>query len=249
MNELTKKNIAKQALTSESIATKRVLEVIEIVDLDDCSVVLDIGSWHLKQSIELAKIFTHANIYVFEPNPPSYDLCVRKHNSLPFQMKNRIEIFKKAASDNEGVAKFYALDQTKTKSKNLGMSSLNKLKDGYDGSFAGDHWVQKEIEVECIRMDRWMEQNRVEKIDVLWMDVQGAEGLVLKGFGDKIKDIKIIFTEAGVVPYYESHWLKEELDEILQEHFVCLDSKTLLTSWASDEASEVDVIYLNKKFL
>tara|TARA_R100000278_G_C5449800_1_gene156890 strand:- start:36 stop:788 length:753 start_codon:yes stop_codon:yes gene_type:complete len=249
MNELTKNTINSKTPSSENIATRRIIEVLDVVDLDDCSTILDVGSWHLKQAVELADIFKHATVYAFEPNPPSYDLCLNTHSRLPFQTKNRIKIFNKAASDKEGKSKFYALDQSKTNSQNLGMSSLNKLVDGFDGSVLGDYWVQKEIDIDCIRMDNWLKQNNIDSVDILWMDVQGAENLALLGFGDRLKDVKIIFTEAGLVPYYENHCLKSDIDNILEEHFVCLEDKTRVVSWASDIASEADIIYLNKKFV
>ena len=249
MNELTKNTIKIKKTSAENIATRRIMEVLDIVDLDDCSTILDVGSWHLKQTVEMADIFRRAMVYAFEPNPPSYDLCLNYRDSLPAQMKNRIKIFKKAASNKEGESKFYALDQSKTNSQNLGMSSLNKLVDGFDGSLLGDYWVQKEINIDCIRMDNWLKENNINKIDILWMDVQGAENLALMGFGERLKDVKIIFTEAGLIPYYQNHCLKKEIDEILKDHFVCLEDKTRVVSWASDIASEADVVYLNKKFI
>jgi hypothetical protein len=55
--------------------------------LDDCyginqrhvsqpvETILDIGSWHLKQTIELSQIFEFAKIHAFEPNPETNQYC------------------------------------------------------------------------------------------------------------------------------------------------------------------------------
>jgi hypothetical protein len=75
--------------------------------------------------------------------------------------------------------------------------------------------------------------------------VQGAELKVLRGAGDKLNDVQVIFTEAGVEAYYEGHMLKPELDQfLLEQGFVELES-------ARQQAHryEVNAIYVNRKFI
>ena len=51
----------------ENIASPKILQIADYVDFDTIETVLDIGSWHLKQSIEFAMLFlqqqfTHLNL-------------------------------------------------------------------------------------------------------------------------------------------------------------------------------------------
>lgn len=62
------------------------------------------------------------------------------------------------------------------------------------------------------------------KIDLLWMDVQGAEGHVMKGGSETLRRTESIFLEVALVPSpYEGAMLFPELDEVLSRcGFICV---------------------------
>lgn len=77
----------------------------------------------------------------------------------------------------------------------------------------------------------------------MWMDVQGAELLVLKGAEELLKRTKIIMTEVGLKPYYEGHTLKVEIDSYLAAHgFVELEGAFQLNGFDY----EANTIYIRK---
>jgi FkbM family methyltransferase len=165
-------------------------------------------------------------------------------------MKNRISVHEVALSNCDGTSFFYPLDKTKTNSSNEGIASLSKLKNYMNGSLLNDKWVQKQITVSTSTMDTWCLKNNIQDIDLLWMDVQGAELKVLEGAKSILPKIKIICTEVGLVPYYEDHATKDQIDKIMFENnFIELKSAFCKTSWSNDLAAEADVIYLNKNFI
>jgi FkbM family methyltransferase len=248
MNEKYKNIINNLIQNPENIATKRINHLVDIINFDSINTILDIGSWHLKQTIELAQIFDNSIICAFEPNPETYDVCCNVHNKLPQFLKNKISINKLALSDINGILKFYPLDKSKSNSSNEGIASLSKLK--IDGSLLNDFWIQKEIEVQSMKLDDWCKLNNKNKIDLIWMDVQGAELKVLQGSIDTLKNVKAICTEAGLIAYYEEHSLKKDIDNFMFENnFIELENAFLKTSWSSDKAADEDVIYVNKKFI
>lgn len=205
MNLITKNRLINQGTVSE-----RLKFLLNIIDLDDSKTILDIGSWHLEQAIELSIIFSNANIYAFEPVPESYFNCVQKANFF----KN-ISVFNLAIADFSGTTSFYPIDPAISPDPNIGASSLLKFKDGLNGSFFNQCWIQKEIKTEAITLDEWSEKNNINSIDIVWMDVQGAELKALKG-GDKILEkTKVILTEVGLKPYYEGHGMKVDIDKFL----------------------------------
>lgn len=244
-----KETIEQLIKNGENIASKRIKYLVDKIDLDSVRTILDIGSWHLKQTIEMALIFPNAVIHAFEPNPETYFICKRTWQNLPESMKNRIFIHQIALSDKVGQVNFYPLDKSKTDSSNEGIASLNPLKQDMDGSLLGDKWVQKKISVESNTLDNWCAMNGVRCVDLIWMDVQGAELSVLKCASETLKDVKAVCTEAGLIPYYENHTLKGDMDKFLQQNnFYELEEAFCKTTWSNEKAAEADVIYINKGF-
>ena len=249
MNQKFAEKINYLTQNPENIASKRIQFLLKYLNFNEIYEILDIGSWHLKQTIEMAQIFDFSLINAFEPNPNTAQHCRDVLKTLPFHFQNRISIHETALTDFSGKAKFYPLDKDKTYSTNEGIASLSKLKDGMDGSLLKDKWVQKEIEVSTDTLDNWTSTNN-SKPDLIWMDVQGAELNVLKGATKTLKNIKAICTEAGLVGYYENHSLKKDIDLFLEKNnFIELKEAYCPTTWSSEKAAEADVIYINKKYM
>lgn len=57
--------------------------------------------------------------------------------------------------------------------------------------------AHNKILLKTIRADEYIEQNNIEEIDFVKIDTEGYEFKVLKGFGDKIYNVKIIQFEYG----------------------------------------------------
>ena len=65
--------------------------ILDIINLDDSKIILDIGSWHLDQAIELSSIFPNSEIHAFEPVPLSYQDCLNKsflHKNIKVEYRN-----------------------------------------------------------------------------------------------------------------------------------------------------------------
>lgn len=228
------------------LVAQRLSHIVNRVDLSKIKTVLDIGSWHLDQSLEFMHIFPEINVYAFEPNPQSARLCRQKIDSIPFSQRLRIFMNEIALSDKTGEIKFYALDTTKTSSNNHGMSSTLKLKEGMSGSWHNDVWVQKEITVKADTLDSWCERTNVSP-DLLWVDVQGAEYNVFSGGKETLKNhVKVILTEVGIVPYYEGHTIKPQIDALLKDELGFLEIET---SFEMADPYEANTIYINPDFL
>lgn len=249
MNNNYKNIINSLSQNPENIASKRIQYLTEYINFDKIKNIFDIGSWHLKQTIEMSQIFQYSSISAFEPNPETATYCREVLRNMTSFDQNRISIYEVALTDYVGKASFYPLDKTKTYSTNEGIASLNKLKESMDGSLLNDKWVQKEIQVNTDTLDNWCLNNNIFP-DLIWMDVQGAELNVLRGSEKILKNVKAICTEAGLVSYYENHSLKEDIDKFMEKNnFIELKDAFCKTPWSSSEAAEADVIYLNKDFI
>jgi FkbM family methyltransferase len=180
---------------------------------DDVRVILDIGSRHCLESVEFSKKFKNAKIYAFEANPTSYQECVK--NSINF---NNIKVVNICINEYDGFCKFYPINPSKTQTSwfdgNLGASSL------FLSNGAVDHiekYVQDEIEMPCIRLDTFCNIEKIEKIDAIWMDLQGGELLALKGLGDLLDSVEVIQTELEINPMYHGQCLYKETNEFLEK--------------------------------
>jgi FkbM family methyltransferase len=162
--------------------------------------IFDIGSRDLDQSIEFSTIYPNAKIFAFEPNPDQYQIC--KEKSINYK---NIEVHQLALSDKEGMVDFY---------KTLGNIGASSLLEPIDVPFASSQEVEK-IQVKTNTLKNWIDEMKILKVDLMWMDVQGVELAALKGMGDYLKTVKHLHCEASKDPYYKNHILKDELESFL----------------------------------
>lgn len=164
--------------------------------------IFDIGSRDLDQSIEFSIIYPNAKIFAFEPNPDQYQIC--KEKSIHYK---NIEVHQLALSDKEGIVDFY---------KTLGNIGASSLLEPIDVPFASSQEVEK-IQVKTNTLKNWIDEMKILKVDLMWMDVQGVELAALKGMGDYLKTVKYLHCEASKDPYYKNHILKDELESFLHD--------------------------------
>jgi len=180
---------------------------------DEVKVILDIGSCHCLESVEFSKTFKNSKIYAFEANLVSYQECLKNSSGI-----ENIKVINTCVNDYDGFCKFFPINPDKTKTTwfdgNRGASSMFK------SNGAADHiekYVQDEVEMQCMRLDTFCNTEKIQKIDAIWMDLQGAELLALKGLGDYLDTVQVIQTELEVNPMYEKQCLFEETNKFLND--------------------------------
>lgn len=150
----------------------------------------------------ILKNYPNCEVIIFECSK-KYIRKIKKR----FQKNNRVKIIEKAVSNEEGKFTFY---ETNLK----GSGSLLKV-----GSLSKQSYEmeQEEIfEVECTTLDRIFMS---DEIDVLQLDVQGAELKVLNGAVNVLKRTKAIFTEVSLKPdLYENSVTFDEIINFLKQN-------------------------------
>jgi len=115
-------------------------------------------------------------VFAFEPEPKNYYYLEK---NIKLNNYNHVLIFQKAVSDRNGKTKLYICDY------DTGHHTINKY-DGIKNYSKGRATKEKSIEIETITLDDFL-KGRVNKIDVIKMDVEGAEALALAGMDRILK--------------------------------------------------------------
>lgn len=234
--------IYKQGKPLHTFLTFMFIDAIsDYINFDDIKTILDIGSRDCYQSEEFRTWFPESKIFAFEANPEQFSLCEK------ISKNNNINFIKKAVGDKNCTTKFFVTNS------NPGASSLLKINPKNPRSSS---WgFKKEYDVEMIRIDTWSKENNLLP-DLLWIDVQGAEEMVLKGCGEILQNVKAIAVELGSNTnngMYINGPTGEEVDNFLtSKGFLEIEhnpEKTSEINYDVNTGYEYDAIYVNKKWL
>lgn len=171
-------------------------------------IILEIGAHVGSDTVEMATLLPNGKIYAFEPVP---DIFTR----LKFKTKkfNNIELIQAAVSDNndDKTAEIYLSDSSDCS------SSLLKPKD-HIKYFKDVSFLEKTISINTIFLSSWLDEKKISNIDLIWIDAQGMELKIFKSLGDKIKNIKCIFTEVSLKEFYEESASYDEVKSYLKNY-------------------------------
>ena len=150
------------------------------IDTSLFNYIIEIGSKDCQEALTFTKLFPNAHIVSFECNPKLLPQC--RTNAAK---SNNITLIEKCVTDNTDDNLFYL-------PKNLdGTASLHQPNFLYDT-----------VNVDTIRMDQFLTD---QTVDLLWIDVQGAESKVLNSFGSKLNQVNTIYCEVDVSPIRYQH--------------------------------------------
>lgn len=207
--------------------------------------IVEIGAHYGEDSIRFHHFFPEANIYCFEPDPRNIEIFKKVCGKV-----DKIKLFPVAVSDKQGELSFYQaslpFQKLPDKYKFIGEDNYKNLNLNNSGSSSLKKSSRKdllsvnEIKVQSIRLDEWDKGEKLRNIDLLWIDVQGAEKNVLEGCTDILNKIKFIHLEYGET-HYEDAMNKEETNKFLENIGFQLvkDFSTCKTG---------DFLYKNKKY-
>ena len=187
-------------------------EMKRYLDLDDIGIALDVGSRDAIAALTMAKAFPNARVFAFECNLPAVELCRRNA-----AMEPRVTVVDRAVSDVDGDVTFYAIDPVRTGTPhpdgNIGASSLFVANPAYPY----ERYVQNPITVSSITLGAWAKENRVREVDLMWLDLQGAELKALQGMGELLSHVKFIHTEVEFKPIYLDQPLAKDIYDYLEK--------------------------------
>jgi FkbM family methyltransferase len=142
-------------------------------------------------------------IVLVEPIP---DLAMKLQ--ARYENDRRISVVSAALSDRNGEAQF-EINRSEASSSLLPIDPRNSAWFGRDLSVANS------INVVTLTLPELMNRQQLEKIDLLKLDLQGAERLVLSGGAEVLDRVNVVYTEVFFERLYAGAWLFWELNEFL----------------------------------
>lgn len=165
--------------------------------------VLEAGAAGGEDTIEWAQLVKKGMVYAFEPVPKSFDVVKSKVRHLP-----NVQVHELALSDRSGETTIHISSNEKQEGSLPTSSSI--LPPLEHTSFHPHIKFNETLTVKVSTIDSWAKENRVEKIDIMWLDMQGGEMAALKGAEEIIKTTQVIYTEVSLKPMYDQSPLYPE---------------------------------------
>jgi len=168
--------------------------------------IFDIGAYIGDITSIYRQLFPSASIYAFEPIEESFSKLFASHGK-------DINVFQLAISDRNGKA-VINIDEDPSCNSLLGRpDSVSK----YYKS-CSESTNQRTVETQTI--DSFCRIKNIESIDIVKIDVEGAETMVFSGASNMLAQnkIKVIYTEVMFVPHYEKGCLYHDIAELLDKY-------------------------------
>lgn len=172
-----------------------------LTSCDHSFVVIDLGAQTGCFSL-LAKYFPNSTWYSFEPIQEA--VATLKENLIINDINN-VFVYQMAASDVTG----------KT---TLKMPAMNAWGLATIGANPQRFATVIEREIECIELDRFVEEKQIGKVHFMKLDTEGSELYILRGAKKMImRDSPIILMEYNEINMGQCGVLKEDIDKFLKE--------------------------------
>jgi FkbM family methyltransferase len=200
-------------------------------------IIFDVGAHHGHISLNYRRLFPTATVYAFEPFPESYAILKKNTSADPM-----IKAFNFGFSDVAGPKLFSSNTSSAT-------NSLFESDDRGTGIWGeGLLETSRRITANFVTIDRFIAEGNIPTIDILKLDVQGAEYLVLKGAEQSIaaSRIGLVYSEIITQPTYKNQKQLHEMLGIFHHYGFELHNIFELSTTKDGRLRQIDAIFTMK---
>lgn len=201
------------------VKNERISKVILKRYLPNNPVIIDCGAYDGSDSVELAKLFKMATIHSFEPVDTLYARLMKNTKSY-----NNIKCYPIALADSNGTRDFYISEGASDASSSL-LEPMEHLKNHPDTFF------MKKVTVTTNTLDSWAKENNIEKVDMLWLDMQGFELKMLRASDVILESVYVIHTEVSTNETYKDVSLYNDYRSFLETKGFRVQIEAIPNGW------------------
>jgi len=208
------------------------IEWLTMLGINDVDVIFDVGCYDLGDSIRFKNYFKNAKIYSFEASPLRWKFIQDSLKGLD------INVYNIAVSNIDGELSFY--DSLVDNQRPDAQGSIYRHSDVYKNKHPRIIQQENSKIIPSIRLDTFCNQNNISKIDLAHIDVEGAELLVVDGFGNIRPSVVYVETLNDI--NLGDMWIDSPTSEQLHE-------KMLAMNYILVKDFSTDRLYLNSNIL
>lgn len=167
------------------------------------------GAFNGRESCAIANFWPKGHVHAFEPVKQIYEVLVANTKSM-----QNISTYRMALGNQVGSQLIYLSTEYEDLSHISMSSSLLPPKEHllYSGTlFQGGELVA------VTTLDAWAKEKGIDKVDMLWLDMQGFELPALKEGMRVLSKVSVILTELEFVEAYENQPLYREVKSWLED--------------------------------
>jgi FkbM family methyltransferase len=231
--EVWRKSVTPKTRTYDAFYQKK-----KLLEKFSSPVIFDVGAYDGCITKAYRELFPSAKIYSFEPTPEIYEKLGETTKSDKFIYTYRLTV-----SENNEISRFHINKFSPTNS----LPKTDLRGHLYWGKNLLD--TERQIEVQSITLDDFCASNDINSIDLLKLDIQGAEIKALKGARNLLKNhsIALIYTEVIMMPTYQNQSLFHELLFFLYElNYELFNIYNRVSK--NEQLIQVDVIFISKTY-
>ena len=179
----------------DKIYQKKIIRNFQKIFNDSIDIVFDVGA-HKGEFIDLiSNNFTIDKIYSFEPSKKNYNIL---KNNIDDQgtKANHVYLNNFALGANDEKRKFKQMIESSSSTlSNINTNTKYFKRKNFFLNFGLKSKIFDETTIDIKNGFSFLEKEKIDKVDLLKIDTEGHEYFVLKGFGNNLKKIKVIFFE------------------------------------------------------
>ena len=171
-------------------------------------IVIEAGVCFGEDTERFSHHLSDGKVYGFEPIQHIFDVAYRRVG-----LRQNVELYNLGLSDKEGDFDMFYSDRF---GQAWGSSSLRAPKEHLN--FNPEITFKQKLPVKCINLDSWADSKGIDRVDLLWLDLQGSEPDVLLASPRILSKTKYLYSEVSVVENYDGQTVYSEYKDFLSKH-------------------------------
>lgn len=178
--------------------------------LPENPIIVEGGAFDGKETEKMASFWPHGHVHAFEPVPAIFDKLEENTRSY-----TNVTRYKVALSSSNGTAQFWIAEKPQLPGIPTQAGSLRSPKERLKLS---PITFPRSIMVTTTTVDAWADTAHIDRVDLLWLDIQGYELDVLQACVHILPTVRVIYAEVSFIESYAGQATYATLVAWLSDH-------------------------------